>query len=249
MTNQPLVIDTFMPLTDAECAKRDLLDAEMDEHEEKTIKYLRALKEYRDKKLWKGTYTSFEHYLSQRRKAITRQYAGNLIHHVQVIDALSSVPGVTVLPESERQTRELKHIEDPHEMVAIWLAAQVASGKEQPSNTWIASAAETWQQARDKDGNVQGKDGKEVPATSGNVAKAAADIELERVQRMIDHIRANRKVKPVAVFEGFFEHSYKDEDEDFTFLGRTVEQIKGLAENTRYRFVVYAIPEKEQVQA
>ena len=253
MADKPLVINTFVPLSPDECAERERLDNELDKNEDGMIAYIRDLKAYRDKLLWRGFYPSFESYLQSRRKRFTRtrQRFGQLVRMTEVLDALTSAissdgkPLVAVLPDKERQTRELLALSDPTEMAAAWLGAQVASGESQPAYGWVRSSVETLVEAKNTIGSVvdTGEDG-EVPVAIG-FAEATANKEIERIDRMRDHIKANRKSKPLVVFEGVFESSYLDDSEDcFTFIGRTEKKIEGLEEEQRYRFVVYAIPEK-----
>jgi hypothetical protein len=254
VTDQPLVIELLTPLTAEECDRRDALDKEMDATESGFLIYLRSLAEYRAKHLYRGTYPNFEAYLATRRKKYKRARAGQLIDHVQVIDVLSGV-GIATLPENERQSRELKHIEDPQTMAATWLAAQVASGKDQPSGSWIKSAAETMQQVEVKDGMVPGiSDDAEIPADADGVALETARTELERVQRMIDHIRGNRKTKPKAILIGTPTNQWT-EGSGKHYLTICVETALPLSDFDKlyaggpFRFVVYEIPPEVAKQA
>lgn len=215
---------------------------------------IRAMATVRNGQLYRETHTRFEDWLADQPVQIarTRQRAGQLINFVATVDVLAQQPGITVLPKSERQIRDIVSITDQDRLAAIWIGAQEASGTEQPSNTWVKSAKETLEQAEIKKAVHLG-DGEEAPVTPDNFKKASANTELERVQRMIDHIRANRKTKPTAVFEGTFECSYEEDegDPEYTMIARTQEHIK-LKPETKYRFVVYEIPvpvpEPQEVQ-
>src|SRR5258707_11762853 len=147
LSNAPM-IDIFIPLTSEECAERDRLDAEMDENEDSAVTYIRDLKAYRDKMLWRGTFKRFEEYLATRRKRYSRQRFGQLVNQIHVLDALSSQQGVDVLPENERQTRELLALSDPAEQVASCLGAQVASGEGLPSYSLVKSGVVSGIEAR-----------------------------------------------------------------------------------------------------
>jgi hypothetical protein len=244
-----LVIDMFVPLSKEECELRDKLDASMDKNEDSFIEYLRNLKEYRNKRLYRGKYNSFTAYLAERRKKHfkTRQRADQLINHLEVIDALVGQPGVVTLPENERQTRELQSLDNPTKQAAAWLAAQAASGEDQPSSGWVKSGVEIIVQADVKDA-VDTGDGKESPVTAGNVMESTANAQVERVKRMRDHIKANQKSKPTGVFEGTVRSTFHDHllNIDCVHVGGVPKDvIDKLTIGKQYRFVLYEITEQK----
>lgn len=240
-----LQIDLFTPLTAAELAERDRLDEELDKHEESTVKYFQALKDYRDKLLWRGHYPTFVAYLQSRRKryAKTRQRLGQLVNFDQILIALTSVvdengkPLVAVLPDKERQTRELLALSDPTEIAAAWLNAQVAAGEDQPSYSWVRSSVETIEESKNTVGTLVDTGEGGVPLAVG-AAEATANKENERLQRMRDHIKANQKSKPLIVFESAPQAMFNG-----TWLSMNIpaEVADKLRVGVAVRFVVYEV--------
>lgn len=245
MPESGLTIDVFIPLTPEECAERDRLDTEMDETEKSAIAYIRDLKTYRDKNLWRGPYKSFDEYLASRRKVFSRKRFGQLATQVVVTDNLIA-QGVKVLPLIERQTRELAHLKDPAEQAAVWLNAQAASGEEQPSYSWVRSSAETWEQAK-ADGQVYVGEGRGELLDADSLKKGTVNTEDERVNRMLDHIKANRRTKPLAVFQAAPTAIFNG-----TWLSMNIpaEVADKLRVGQQVRFVVYSvIPKTNEVKA
>lgn len=244
-----LQVELVQPLSNDEAAAYERCVSTLDKNQEGFIESIRAMKEIRDRRLYRGTHTDFESWLADRHLKIgknelrTRQRADQLIHHLMVVDTLSQQPMVDTLPANERQTRELYRIEDPSEMTAVWLGAQQASGKEQPGQSWIESTAEAMGELKSQQA-VDVGDGKQSLGTAYNFARSTAKNELERVQRMIDHIRENRKRKPLAVFEGRFE-SKQDDPVRMTLLGDMNDETwKKIAIGKKVRLVVYEIVEQ-----
>ena len=192
---KPLNGDVLTPLSKDEKQDRARLDAVLDANEDSALVYIRALKEYRDKKLYRADYPNFDAYLADRRKKYSRARASQLISHVEVSDTLALL-GVETLPESERQTRELRALSDPLEQSTAWRAAQEASGQEQPGSEWVKGAVETIQQAKDTDGFVNSGDGR-MRALDAAVIQSVAEAK----QRQRDHILAGKK-PALAVLEG-----------------------------------------------
>lgn len=189
-----------------EAQQKALVECEttLDNNEAAVFDYVFALKRIDHEKLYllKGD-KDFASYLGRRIETATKKHTsarvGQLVRHTIVMLALSEHPAVKTLPANERQTRELKG--DPEEMVAEWLGAQVASGDDQPSYSWVRSSAETLEQAKENDNlvDVGHEDGEGVPLEVG-YKKATALNEYERLLRQIDHIKANRQTKPLAKF-------------------------------------------------
>ena len=95
-----------------------------------------ALTEIRDNKQYKDNYSTFEDYCIKRWD-IKRAYAYQLIQSVKTIENLSTV--VDILPETQRQTRELSKA--PEEQQAeVWQTAQEETGSEQPTAKEIKQA-------------------------------------------------------------------------------------------------------------
>lgn len=253
MTEQGLVIDSFIPLTPDECKERDRLVNVMNDHEESAVAYIKALKEYRDKRLYRDSHSTFESFLAARQKARfkSRQRASQLVGYLEVVIDLAGQPGVDILPENERQTRPLMALSDPTERADAWLAAQAASGEEQPSGGWVKSGVETLQQIKDTD-RVDTGDGKEAVPSVGNVMESVGSAQMDRIRRMQDHIRANRKAKPLAVFEGTVRSTFYDHLIEVNCIhvgGLPKDVFDKLAVGQQCRFVLYAIPvepKKEQ---
>lgn len=242
---QTLQIDLFTPLTSAELAERDRLDEELDKHEESTVKYYQALKDYRDKLLWREHYPTFAAYLQSRRKRYTRtrQRRGQLVNFDQILIALTSVvdedgkPLVAVLPDKERQTRELLALSDPSEIAGAWLNAQVASGCDQPSYSWVRSSVETLEEAKNTIGTLVDTGETAAPLAVG-AAEATANKEIDRLRRMQDHIKANQRSKPLIVFEAAPQAMFNG-----TWLSMNIpaEVADKLRVGVAVRFVVYEV--------
>lgn len=234
-----LQITVFTPLSPAECAERDRLDAEMDETEASALTYIRDLLAYKAKALWRGPFKSWDDYLASRRKAYSRKRFGQLTSQVAVTDALAS-QGVTVLPHIERQTRELAHLKDPAMQAAAWLNAQAASGEVQPSYSWVRSSVETLEQTL-ADGKVYVGEGQGAEPTAQSLKEGTVNTESERVDRMLDHIRANRRVKPAVVFEG----KVLAKTPGWLSLEIPLDAHASFKTNDRFRFVLYEIKQTE----
>ena len=244
-------MNTNLIITFTDEQRQTFTDCEkvLDENESAFLASIRALKTISDGHLYriKG-YETFEAFLADRQVKIAKgkKRAGQLIRHVGIVDILAQQPGIDVLPQSERQTRELKGISDPVELAAAWLGAQSASGDDQPSNSWVKSSVETLVEAKVM-GSVDLNTGGNAPVTADNFTRSALQKEEERMQRQRDHIKAGRKrSKPTAVFEGMFEGAYSDKAdyEDAISVGCVPEAIaRSFVEGKRYRFVVYEIAE------
>jgi len=248
-------MDTQIITTFTDEQRKTFTDCEkvLNENESAFLASIRALKTISDGQLYriKG-FDTFEAFLAARQVKIARgaKRAAQLIRHVGIVDTLAQQPGITVLPDNERQTRELK-FSDPVELAAAWLGAQTASGEDQPSGSWVKSSVQTLTEAKVME-SVDLNRGVNAPVTAENVTESTIIKEGERIQRMRDNVKAARarskRSKPAAVFEGTFEESYKDDDPalGFTFIGHTAEQIAALMAGKCYRFVVYEIPVEVQ---
>lgn len=107
------------------------------EHEaiiEKSLKgYQKAaasLKAIKDNKLYKGAYSTYEEYCTQRWN-FTPQYANRLIKAAEIVNVISkSETHVSVLPETEGQARALSKTKD---LASAWRKVQKITGKDQPT--------------------------------------------------------------------------------------------------------------------
>lgn len=238
-TLQPLNGDVLLPLTAQEMADRQRLDAVLDTNEESMLTYIRALKEYRDRRLYRKDFPSFDEYLAERRKKFTRSRASQLIQYIEVLDVLAE-QGVETLPRSERQTRPLNGVADGLEMASAWLAAQAASGLEQPDGVWVKGAVETVQQAKDTDGSVDTGNG-EMTGIAAAVIQSVADAKA----RQRDYILQGKKPS-LAILEGIVTWRGENSASNLIALelsNLTDEQFDKLARGQVLRFVIYPASE------
>jgi hypothetical protein len=97
-----------------------------------------ALKQIRDKRLYRQGYDTFEDYCLDRWK-LSRPRAYQLMDASQVIQNLSTT--VDTLPDKERQTRPLKALE-PEQQPEAWSAAQAIAPQGKPTASHVSRAAE-----------------------------------------------------------------------------------------------------------
>jgi hypothetical protein len=71
-----------------------------------------ALKEIRDKRLYRQQYDTFEEYCARRRE-LSRPRAYELCAASEVIVDLSAIADIRLLPENEAQARPLTRLKDP----------------------------------------------------------------------------------------------------------------------------------------
>lgn len=107
-----------------------------------------ALREIRDKRLYRSTHRTFEQYC-QDRFGFQRAHSYRLIEAAAIVDNLSpntasnnlSPNGRQILPTSERQVRDLINLE-PDEQRQIWQQAVVESGGKVPSGRIVKGIVE-----------------------------------------------------------------------------------------------------------
>ena len=99
-----------------------------------------ALRELRDRKLWRSSHGSFEEYCRDRFGFVRRQ-AERLIAAVAVYDNLRP-NGSQIMPTNERQIRELVS-KEPDEQRRIWDKAIERSGGKAPSGRTVEEIAKT----------------------------------------------------------------------------------------------------------
>ncbi len=107
----------------------------------------RALKQLRDRRLYRNTHETFEDYCRERF-AFTRHHVDYLVAGSQVVDNLmrtdcsqTDIPetrtnGSQILPTSERQVRALARLE-PSQQRECWCQAVEAAGKKVPSGRQV----------------------------------------------------------------------------------------------------------------
>ncbi|MUG91804.1 hypothetical protein F7734_04685 [Scytonema sp. UIC 10036] len=94
----------------------------------------KALKELRDRRLYRSTHKSFEQYCKDRFGYNTRRQPYLLIEAAAIVDNLSEKcdPLDRILPTNERQVRPLTKL-DPEEQWEAWQRSVEAAGKKVPS--------------------------------------------------------------------------------------------------------------------
>jgi hypothetical protein len=91
-----------------------------------------ALKEIRDRRLYRDRYGTFEEYCA-RRWELSRPRAYQLCAASEVVADLSTFVDSRVLPENEAQTRPLTRLKDPMEWRRAWhTAVKLASAENRP---------------------------------------------------------------------------------------------------------------------
>jgi hypothetical protein len=135
-----------------------------------------ALKEIRDKRLYRQQYDTFEEYVAQRWE-MSRPRAYQLCAASEVMADLSTIVDIGLLPESEAQTRPLTRLKDPaHWRLAWHTAVTLAAAEERP-----VTARDTEEGVRRLDGN-----GRIEPA-SADVARSVYESQddiLSAIQRL-----------------------------------------------------------------
>jgi hypothetical protein len=81
-----------------------------------------ALKDIRDRRLYREQYGTFEEYCAQRW-GISRPRGYELCAAAEVVKDLSAVADIQVLPENEFQTRPLTRLKSPHHRKRAWVLA------------------------------------------------------------------------------------------------------------------------------
>lgn len=103
-----------------------------------------ALRQLRDRKLYRSTHHTFEEYCRDRFN-FTRAAAYYLISAASVIDNLSCQPLVDILPTNEKQCRPLSKLE-PDEQREVWAKAVKKVGGKVPSGRVVEDVVETIKQ-------------------------------------------------------------------------------------------------------
>jgi hypothetical protein len=91
-----------------------------------------ALIKIRDKRLYRQQYETFEDYV-WRRWELSRPRAYELCAASEVVEDLSAVADIRLLPENERQARPLTRLKEPSQWRRAWQAAvKVAAAESAP---------------------------------------------------------------------------------------------------------------------
>ncbi len=99
----------------------------------------KALRELRDKRLYRSSYKSFEDYC-RARFGFTRQSANYLIAGANVVESLTT-NGCQILPTTERQVRPLTKLE-PSEQCEVWQQAVYEAGGKVPTGQVVKGIVE-----------------------------------------------------------------------------------------------------------
>jgi len=138
-------VEVLEELTEAEEADRNRLELKVERafYEAGT-----ALRELRDKRLYRSTHRTFEEYCKDRF-GFQRAHSYRLIEAATVVENLSPTPfsnilspiGRQILPTSERQVRDLINLE-PDQQRQIWQQAVEAAGSKVPSGRIVKGIVE-----------------------------------------------------------------------------------------------------------
>ena len=107
-----------------------------------------ALKEIRDRRLYRERYGTFEEYCA-RRWELSRPRGYELCAAAEVVEDLSAIADSSTLPENEAQTRPLTRLKDPAQWRRAWhTAVKLAAAEKRP-----LTARDTEEGVRRLDGN------------------------------------------------------------------------------------------------
>lgn len=137
--------DEFEPLTESEEKERRRLERKV---ERAFFEAGSALKELRDRKLYRNTHTTFEEYCRDRF-GHSRQKSYYLIAGAEIYQTLST-NRCQILPTTEYQVRPLSVLEPPQQPIAWSLAVKESKGKVPPARL----VREAVQQIQDKPQNI-----------------------------------------------------------------------------------------------
>jgi len=128
-------------LTEEEASERHLLELKI---ERAFYEAGRALRELRDRRLYRNTHKTFEDYCRDRF-SFTRRHVNYLIAGSQVVDNLRlGTNGSQILPTSERQVRDLTYLE-PSQQRFVWEEAVEKAGGKVPSGRLVKSIVQRLQ--------------------------------------------------------------------------------------------------------
>lgn len=108
-----------------------------------------ALKEIRDKRLYKIEFANFETYL-RKRWGLSRTYANHMISAQQIRDELTAI--AVILPTTESQVRPLSKLKSKEKRAEAWdmavEAAQNGDKQRQPTAAIVQAAVEELQEPK-----------------------------------------------------------------------------------------------------
>jgi len=91
-----------------------------------------ALKAIRDRRLYREQYGTFEEYCA-RRWELSRPRGYELCAAAEVVEDLSAIADIRLLPENEAQTRPLTRLKDPAQWRRAWdMAVNMAAAEKRP---------------------------------------------------------------------------------------------------------------------
>ncbi len=102
-----------------------------------------ALRELRDKRLYRSTHRTFEEYYRERF-GFRRSHSYQMIDAAGVVENLSAIGG-QILPTNERQVRPLTRLE-PAQQLAVWREAVEQAGGRLPSGRIVKNIVERLQE-------------------------------------------------------------------------------------------------------
>ena len=143
-----------------------------------------ALKEIRDRRLYRQQYDTFEEYCV-RRWDVSRPRAYELCAASEVVADLSAIADIQLLPENEAQARPLTRLKDPAQWRRAWqTAVKLAAAEKRP-----VTARDTEEAVRRLDGN-------------GSTEALWADLEPTKEREEQRHSLDPAKLRRFQVFRG-----------------------------------------------
>jgi hypothetical protein len=148
-----------------------------------------ALKEIRDRRLYRERYGTFEEYCA-RRWELSRPRGYELCAAAEVVEDLSAIADSSTLPENEAQTRPLTRLKDPAQWRRAWhTAVKLAAAEKRP-----LTARDTEEGVRRLDGNGRidsaGVDGEPVfnciQGTNADLIATVARLYPKKGDRLAD---------------------------------------------------------------
>jgi len=180
---------TLSPLTTRERREFELAERTIAKGLKSFLEVGMALKEIRDKRLYRQQYDTFEEYCFQRWD-VSRPRAYELCAASDVVANLSAIADIRVLPENEAQTRPLTRLKDPAQWRLAWhTAVTMAAAEKRP-----VTARDTEEAVRrlDSNGRIEPavRNGESIfnciQGTNADLIATVARLYLRKGDRLAD---------------------------------------------------------------
>lgn len=173
-----------VPMSQAELERRQELETIITKGLKTFMEVGQALREIREKRLWRDKYHSFEVYC-QETWGKSRQWASQLIVASDTAEKLSTVVDLSEIP-NEWTLRPITGLSAEAQQVIMIAAASYAKSEGLELNSTIVKSTIEVYEDMALEGSVDTGDGKNTPIWAA-ITQAVAD----RKNRQLDHIREN----------------------------------------------------------